>query len=534
MDLSTKAESNVKQSFYELIESETGFGKIGLDGRLGYHDAHVSVAPNYRSWEAISAHGPSKIRLRFDQAVEINGGLDGSTERLFRDRPVVFKVNQWRLGQCLGPWDVTRSIILPPGEHELCVEIDGKANGCHSLWLCKTVDKEIATPENSVFLSVDTRGPQSDYSVVMRKSASKYGIEIVFLDEGETWQGFYHHKIEKMIPILHRYQEAGKHFAFIVDSRDIAFVDPLPFMLGKFNALQEGGIVYNTDGLGYSYPCGQLWYKDAYRRVTGHYQTFLNAGVLAGPIPVFIRAMEICRTIRSDLLQGKPWPGIMEHHYRDHRDWSHNDDQYLYQLCQMYHPELFTPDIERRFCVHLKGYPRKDWRNDFEYRDPCCAGTASILHIPDLAGTAFWKEWVDCEGDLSVLQMRDLEIGYRRPGYGSITIGKSPDSDGKKIDGIVLIPGDETITAHANSILEVVVRNKIDLAGAINETKANKAKNPSASFLVDGESIGTAARAGAATSFIRLHPGKHTLSIQAVGSNRGCHSFWIVRQSVET
>ncbi|MDR0610919.1 MAG: glycosyltransferase [Planctomycetaceae bacterium] len=232
------------------------------------------------------------------------------------------------------------------------------------------------------------------------------------------------------------------------------------------------------------------------KHVTGHFLTFLNAGVLAGPIHVFLKAMEIGQTIRTALIKGKPWSGIMEHHYRDHRDWSHDDDQYLYQLCPMYHSEFFTPDIEKRFCVHLKGYPTKNWRNDFEFRDPCCAGFASILHIPDLAGTEFWKEWVNYEGNLPVLKMKSLEIGYRCSGYGMVVIGKSPDFGGMQLQDNVLQNYDETISAHANSLLEVDVKEEVCLAGAIHETNTNKTKQIIASFYLDEECIGVANRAG--------------------------------------
>jgi hypothetical protein len=520
----------MKQTLFESVCGEVGFGKIGLDGMLGYHNGQVFLPPQYHHWKTISAHAPSRIQININKPMEICGGLDGSTERLFRGNPVTFYVNEWRIGECIGAWDVTRSLILPPGEYLLSVDLSGKKDSCHSLWIGRSIDKEIATPENSVFLSVDTHGAQSSYSAIMRNTATKNGISIVFLDEGESWKGFYHHKIEKMERTLQKYQEEGKQFAFIVDARDIAFVDPLLFMLAKFNALQEGKIVYNTDGLGYSYPCGQLWYKKSYRQITGHFLTFLNAGVLAGPIPVFLKAMTICRKIRTALIEGKPWAGIMEHHYRDHRDWSHDDDQYLYQLCQMYHPEFFTPDIEKRFCVHLKGYPKKNWRNDFEFRDPCCTGSASILHIPDLAGTEFWKEWVTYEGNFPVLEMKSLDIGYRRPGYGMVTIGQAPDFGGRQIQES-FHESDKTINAHADSFLEVNVKEEVQIAGAIHETVSNKMKQIKASFHLDDATLGEVTFAGVRTPFVPLYPGKHTLSIRAVSSNKGCHSFWIVREN---
>jgi hypothetical protein len=333
-----------------------------------------------------------------------------------------------------------------------------------------------------------------------------------------------------MIPILQQYRNNEKQFAFIIDSRDVVFVDPLPLLLAKFNAINKGKIIYNTDGLGAMYPCGQEWFRDEYNRITNHFQAILNAGILAGSIDTFLKVMPICQTIRNALLEGKPWSGVMEHHFCDHGNWSYNDDQYLYQLCQMYYPEYFAPDIEKLLCVHLKDYPATNWRTYSDFRSGNCAGFASIFHIPDRAGHEFWKEWVAYEGNIPNLKMKYLTIGNRRPGYGNIVIGKKLGFDEK----IVCLKGleefDETISAHANASMEIDVNEKILLAGALNETAVNSKNKVIVEFVVDGKIIDTLDTAGTISPFIDIYPGKHLLVTRATGSNKNCHSLWVIRK----
>jgi len=336
------------------------------------------------------------------------------------------------------------------------------------------------------------------------------------------------------MPTLEQFRNEGKKFAFILDSRDVAFLDPVRLMLAKFNAINEGKIVYNTDGLGSIYPCGFEWFKEACRRAMGHFQAILNAGVLAGRIDAFLEVMPICRDIRTALIDGKPWPGIMERLYQAHGSWSKNDDQYLYHICQVYHPEYFTPDIEKHLCVHLKGFPTEEWPNDREFRDGCCAGFSSILHFPDYAGNSFWKEWIDSNGKLPDLEMKCLTIGRRRAGYGNVALDRNLGWEGKRVGLTSLCDSDETISAHANSQLHVLVREKTHLAGALNNTAVNKKDSVCVEFWVDGQCIGQLDQADRMTPFVNVYPGKHTLTIRAKGSKTSCHSLWVVRQGEMT
>ncbi len=521
----------MNNSLFHSIEGTVAYGEIGLDGSLGHNDLNVFPAPEYDDWEAISAHGPSLLHIETKRPLRLLGTLSASASRLFREHPVEFHVGDWRLGQCVGPWDVTRDIVIPPGKYELNVKTGGDASHCHSVWLCREESvHELATPENTVFLSVDTYGPKHGYSSLMRSTAANQGIDVIFLDEGLTWRGFYHHKIERMMSTLRRFRESGKRFAFILDARDIAFLDPLPLMLAKFNAINEGKIVYNTDGLGAMYPCAFEWFREACRRAAGHFQGILNAGVLVGGIDTFLEAMPVCRDIRGALIEGAPWPGVMERLYRAHGSWRKDDDQYLYHICQVYRPELFAPDVEKRLCVHLKGYPTENWPDDHEYRDGCCAGFASILHFPDLAGSAFWDEWIASRGRLPEVNLGCVSVGKRRSGFGKVGFARELGYEGKRVKVPCLLADDETISAHADSTVDISVRETVRIAGALNESAIPEKEAIGANFFIDGLAIGQVGAAGDATSFTVVPPGNHRLSIVAVGTKKNCHSLWVVRR----
>lgn len=516
---------------FHVLEGQVAYGEIGLDGKLGYHDDEVFLPSLYGDWNSISAHGPSELKVKFENPVEICGILDGSSYRLDRENPVEYHIGPWRLGQCIGPWDETRSVVLAPGEYTLKIDVGKNAEHCHSLWCIREVNRELANEDNTIILTVDTFGAKSSYSKMFRETAEKNGIPVIFLDEGKPWKGFYQHKIERMIPRLEQFRGEGKRFGFILDSRDVVFIDPFRFMLAKFNAINEGKMIFNTDGLGALYPCGQEWIKSEYRKAVGHFQGFLNAGVLAGSIDVLLEIMSRCTELRADLMEKRPREGIMQRLYDTHGSWSHNDDQYLYQLCHMYYPELFAPDIEKRLCVHLKDMPVRDWRNYYDFRDGRSLGSSSILHFPDKAGHAYWEEWVRCGGRFPDIETDLFTIHYRSLGYGNITLDRNLGYEGKVVAVGGVNETDRTISAHANSIIELSVWKNFSIAGALNSTAIRKNGSDSgAEFEINGRSIGSLDKAGEMTHFVDMPPGEHTLTIQSTGSSESCHSFWVVRE----
>ena len=381
---------------YTIHEHQVGYGQVGEGPDLGYDDLKVFVPKEFAHWHAISAHGPSRLKVRFHKPVEIVGILNGTCYRLRKQSPTQFFLNDWYLGCTDGPWSHTIPVTIPSGDYRLKVCDDNSFASCHSLWLFREANQALAFPDNTVIYTVDTYGPNHVFSSNFRRTAEYFKIPVIFRDEGEKWQGFYHHKIEMMMPCLREALLAGKKYTMILDSRDVIFVDPLDFILAKFNSVNRDKVIFNSDGLGAIWPHQKNWLLEAFQNVTGHFQAVPNAGVILAKIEVLLEAMEFCSVLRKEILSEKPRSGYLKRLFFESGSRYSEDDQMLYQIANLYRPELFQADIEKRIAVHLKRTPGNDWRNGHDFRDGGSVGRASILHAPDLARSHLrWTHWVN-------------------------------------------------------------------------------------------------------------------------------------------
>jgi hypothetical protein len=80
-----------------------------------------------------------------------------------------------------------------------------------------------------------------------------------------------------------------------------------------------------------------------------------------------------------------------------------------------------------------------------------------------------------------------------------------------------------TVSAHGNSVLELKLREPLNLIGFLNGTAAFCR---SAQFIVNGESMGHCHAAHDATDAIQLAPGKHRLEVRARYGPDFCHAVW--------
>jgi hypothetical protein len=252
----------------------------------------------------------------------------------------------------------------------------------------------LATRENTVFVTVAAYEDYNTKTAVLRKSATDHGISLVFCDTGEPWQGFYHHKIGNMGEHLRRFRDHGKQFAFILDCRDVAFIESLDSVLMKFNALDEGRVIFNQDAPGKVWPSHNDDLAHALEAAMGTENARLNAGMIAGTIETILTIQQHAINLRRELKEGCPREGIAMKLYLETGTKHSEDDQHLYQMAATYYPELFHIDYDKELFALLITYPkdRRDYSDDPQRRD--VINNAAILHSPWQGHGTEWFERV--------------------------------------------------------------------------------------------------------------------------------------------
>jgi len=251
----------------------------------------------------------------------------------------------------------------------------------------------MATQENAVFLAVAAYSNFHEKTMTFRKSAEDHGVSIIFCDKGESWHGFYHHKIERMSEHLRQQQEEGKQFAFVLDSRDVVFIESLDSILAKFNIVNDGRVIFNNDTAGKVWPSHRDYLTLAVEEAMGSEYARLNAGAFAGDIETILKILEHSIALRHELKEGCPRPGLLERLYQDIGTRHLDDDQHLHQICLTYYPEWFRMDCNRELFALLSAYPKdiREYSDDPRRHD--VINHAAIVHSPWLGRHQEWHDW---------------------------------------------------------------------------------------------------------------------------------------------
>jgi hypothetical protein len=250
-----------------------------------------------------------------------------------------------------------------------------------------------ATRDNTVFLSVAAYKNYESVTAALRKSAADYGVPIVLCDIGESWRGFYHHKIETMSERLKHMRDDGKQFAFVLDSRDVVFIEPLDSILEKFNAINDGRVIFNQDVQGKIWPSHHDRLAQVIQESMESPYVRLNAGVYAGAIDSILEIQHLAIKLRRELKEGCPRAGMSAILYQSIGSRFTNDDQHLYQICLTYLPELFRVDNDKKLFAVLWSYPKntREYSDDPKRHD--VINNAAIIHSPWLSRKSGWNDW---------------------------------------------------------------------------------------------------------------------------------------------
>jgi hypothetical protein len=251
-----------------------------------------------------------------------------------------------------------------------------------------------ATRENTVFLTVAAFEDSESKTRAFRKTAEARHVPVIYYDENEKWQGFFHHKIRKMMPRLQEFKERDYRYAFILDSRDIIFIDPVDTILEKFNALNDGKMIFNKDVSGTVWPTHHPLMAQEIEKAMGP-DVRLNAGAIAGEIDMILTVQQRVTALRQEFFDGRPRQGIMKKLYALFGKKYVHDDQHLYQICMIYHPELFRIDMRKELFALTRSYPKDVREISYDPDRNNVINTASIIHAPGTSRKDGGDEWVN-------------------------------------------------------------------------------------------------------------------------------------------
>jgi len=258
----------------------------------------------------------------------------------------------------------------------------------------RTTEQPLATRDNTVFFTVAAYEDHESRTAALRKSAADHGVPLVIFDTNEPWKSYYYNKIERVYKHLCKLRNAGKQFVFFLDCRDVVFVEPIDSILRKFNALNDGRVIFNQDVLGKIWPSHNELLGRAIEEAMGSPYSRLNSGVYAGSIENILTIQRLAIDLRRELKAGCPRPGILPALYQEIGTNFIEDDQHLYQICLTYLPKLFRIDSGKELFAVLMSYPNdiREHSENPERHD--VMNNAAIVHSPWLArDQQEWNNW---------------------------------------------------------------------------------------------------------------------------------------------
>ena len=243
-----------------------------------------------------------------------------------------------------------------------------------------------ATKTNTAFITVDTYNDEHKTGV-FRWSAEMFRIPVIYCDKNTPWKGSFHHKIELMYPRLLELKRSGIEFVFVLDCRDVVFINPIEVILEKLNSINTGKAIFNKDipGVALHSRCHVL--TEDMKNAMGSKYANLNAGAIASHIDTLLTIQEHAKRLRNEFLAGTKQYGNTNRKLCEH-------DQHIYQVCLVHYPHLFQIDYDKKLFALLFRFP--DHLNGCS-SDPhkmSVINEAGIIHAPLPARTEKWHGWV--------------------------------------------------------------------------------------------------------------------------------------------
>jgi hypothetical protein len=239
-------ENKLKEPIFNIIESEVGYEKIGLNNKLGWTDNFCNLTLSKRNldnYETISAHAPSYVKLKLNKQVNIFGFMNCSAY-LDKSNPIEYWIDYNYIGTCFGPGNETKDIVLQPGEHVLQIfNLGLNACGRHSGWAMQENINKIDV-SNIAVITIGSyhRNDVKNKINKLAYSANKFNIDLIVKGVDENYHNHFHSKVEKMIKWIEKLPERYKYILYI-DGRDSIFVKSLSEIFSDFTKTKKDVIV---------------------------------------------------------------------------------------------------------------------------------------------------------------------------------------------------------------------------------------------------------------------------------------------------
>ena len=241
-----------------------------------------------------------------------------------------------------------------------------------------------ATTNNTIFVSIAAWFDWEKKTEIFLKSADKHEIEILLLDKGRSWKGFYYHKILQLAITFQLFHDQRQQIKYVVytDARDVVFIKPLKEILSQINTLDENKVWFNADKP-QCWPLQSHWFTNEIKQRFGQ-DGIVNSGCYVGRIENVISLLRDCVQLHSRLVEQKPDKGTIEALLINEMKASYlQDDQYHIQALQALGSSKIAIDKDRQvFACFDGGFPLLKTAPEKGSNGTMPLGTAGILHSP--------------------------------------------------------------------------------------------------------------------------------------------------------
>ncbi len=230
-----------KETMFTVISEQCAYGRVGLDGDLGYPSPETSdrvLLPDRVCYDrVISAHAPSEMVVEVHVPVALTGAANAS----FSGDPAVFWIDDHAIGSVTHACQQTPVIHLPPGRYRLRCLLTGLGHWKHTLWLVRS-----SPLSDSGRLALVTVGcyPEEDLANRLRwlfASAAAQGMLVHVVGVNESYGNHFTRKIEGLFHTLQSLPACYSHAVYL-DGADSLVVAPETEFQEKLDAL-SGAVI---------------------------------------------------------------------------------------------------------------------------------------------------------------------------------------------------------------------------------------------------------------------------------------------------
>ncbi len=260
-----------------------------------------------------------------------------------------------------------------------------------------------ATLENTVFVSTCDYPDPDGMSNNLRRTADRFGVPLAWASYGDKFRSFVETKIEKVRRFLENKRTDGIRYAFVMDCRDVVFVDHAEIILAEFNLTYTDGVLFNADLAATLWPYGGDEFSARVVSIHGA-DGVANSGVYCGAVDDILAMLDRILDLKRQFTEGPLTDSVAKIMASDPA-WisrpgdTFEYDQFFVQALQIDANSGIRADRSKRLLAVFKDvYPVLSPRESPPRDDPRSVGTAKMLHSPWMSANArAWNDWTERE-----------------------------------------------------------------------------------------------------------------------------------------